>query len=80
GAPAEAVAGGEPEENAEITRSVLSGEKGPRRDVVLLNAGAALMAADAAGDLKEGAARAAEAIDSGAAAKTLDRLIEVSNA
>ena len=74
------ISGGEPEDNASILRDILSGETGPRRDIVLLNASAALLAAGKAGDLKEGVRLAAEAIDSGAAAKTLERLIEVSNA
>ena len=71
--------GGEPAENAEITRAILGGERGPRRDIVLLNAAAALIAADRAGDLREGVAQAAEAIDSGEAASVLARLVEVSN-
>ncbi len=74
------ISGGEPEDNARILRDILSGETGPRRDIVLLNASAALLAAGMAGDLQEGVRLAAEAIDSGAAAKTLERLIEVSNA
>ncbi len=74
------ISGGEPEDNARILREVLSGETGPRRDIVLLNASAALLAAGKAGDFQEGVRQAAEAIDSGAAAKTLERLIEVSNA
>ena len=71
--------GGSPEDNASILRSVLQGEKGPPRDVVLLNASAALMAAGKAEDLKGGVALAAESIDSGKAGEALDRLIEVSN-
>ena len=75
-APAEALRGGSPEENARITRAILSGEeRGPRRDVVLLNAAAALVAGGAAADLEEGVARAAESLDSGAALRTLDALI-----
>ena len=73
------IVGGLPEDNASILRSILAGDKGPPRDVVLLNAAAALMAAGKAENLKEGAGMAAEAIDSGKAAQTLDRLIEVSN-
>jgi len=79
-APAREVAGGDPAENAQILRGVLSGERGPRRDVVLMNAAAALLAGGKAKNLKEGVRMAAEAIDSGAARRTLDRLIEVSNA
>lgn len=74
------IAGGEPEENAQITRDILSGKDGPRRDIVLLNASAALVAAGKAKDFQEGIQQAAESIDSGAAAKTLEGLIEVSNA
>jgi anthranilate phosphoribosyltransferase len=68
----EAIRGGKPEENARVFRNVLGGADGPIRDVVVLNAAAALVAADAASDLKEGALVAAEAIDSGAAARRLD--------
>jgi anthranilate phosphoribosyltransferase len=76
-APAEldAVAGGTPEENAAATRAVLEGESGPRRDIVLLNAGAAIYVGGLAADLSDGVAKAAEAIDSGAAAGVLERLI-----
>ena len=71
--------GGDPQENARITHSVLSGQdRGPRRDVVLLNAAAALVAGRAAADLQEGVTRAAESIDSGAALSTLDALIAYS--
>ena len=71
--------GGDPDENALITRDVLAGEDhGPRRDVVLLNAAAALVAGGAAADLKEGVAHAAESIDSGAAMHALDGLIAYS--
>lgn len=71
--------GGTPEENAEITLSVLNGEKGAKRDVVLLNAGAALYIGEKAESIKEGIILAAEIIDSGKALTTLRRLIEVSN-
>jgi len=67
------------EEAAEAIRSVLAGEKGPRRDIVALNAGAAIMVGGAAADLKEGVARAAEVIDSGTADKTLADLVRLSN-
>ena len=71
--------GGDPQENAHITRTVLNGQdRGPRRDVVLLNAGAALMAGHAAADLEEGIVLAAESIDSGAALGTLEALIDYS--
>lgn len=71
--------GGTPEENAEITLSVLNGEKGAKRDAVLLNAGAALYIGGKAESIKEGIILAAEIIDSGKALTTLRRLIEVSN-
>jgi len=72
--------GGDPTESADLARRILSGETGPRRDVVLLNAGAALEVAGFAADLTEGMATAARAIDEGDALKTLDRWVEVSNA
>src|SRR5690606_37884910 len=73
-APVEALAGGSPEENARITRAILSGEeRGPRRDVVLLNA-AAVFSVES-GDWEAGLATAAEAIDSGAALDVLERWI-----
>ena len=72
--------GGTPAENAAITRAILSGaERGPKRDAVLLNAGASLYIGGKAASMQEGIALAAELIDSGAAEKTLERLIEVSN-
>jgi anthranilate phosphoribosyltransferase len=71
----EAVAGGTPEKNAEISRAVLEGEPGPRRGVVVMNAGAALVAADRASTLEEGVRSAEETIDSGAALETLERFV-----
>ena len=71
----ERVAGGTPEENAAVARRVLAGEPGPHRDLVLLNAAAALYVGGLAADLEAGVARAAEAIDSGAAAGVLERLV-----
>jgi anthranilate phosphoribosyltransferase len=68
--------GGKPEENARITRSILNGEKGPKRNVVLINAAAALMAAGQAKDLDEGIRRAETAIDEGAATLKMQALIE----
>ena len=68
--------GGTPEENAGILRQILSGEQGPRRDTVLLNAAAALVAAGLAGDMKEGLKLGAEAIDAGKANKKVDELVE----
>jgi len=76
----EDIAGGSAEENAGAIRAVLGGEKGPRRDIVVLNAAAGLVAAALAADFAEGVPLAAQAIDSGAASEALDRLITVSNA
>ena len=70
--------GGTPEENAAITRAVLAGEPGHRRNAVLLNAGAALYIGGKAKTMQEGAALAAELIDSGAAIATLEKFVEVS--
>lgn len=76
-APAElgAVAGGEPAENAAATRAVLAGEPGPRRDLALLNAAAAIYVGGLVPDLERGVAKAAESVDSGAAADVLERLV-----
>ena len=71
--------GGSPEENAETTRMILSGQKGPKRDAVLLNAGAALYIAGKAGTMEEGIELAAKLIDDGSAARTLEKFIEASN-
>ena len=71
--------GGTPQENAEITRSILQGEKGPKRNAVLMNAGAALCIGGKADSIKEGIELAAELIDSGKAMETLEKFIEVSN-
>lgn len=71
--------GGTPEENAKITLSVLNGEKGARRNAVLMNAGAALCIGGKAGSIREGISLAAEMIDSGAALDTLNKLKEISN-
>ncbi|MHB8717464.1 MAG: anthranilate phosphoribosyltransferase [Candidatus Dormibacteria bacterium] len=79
-APPEALRGGDAATNARLVRAVLLGEPGPRRDVVLLNAAAAMVAADHAADMREGIDRAAAAIRSGAAAETLQRLVAVSSA
>ena len=76
----ERVAGGTPAENAATTRRVLAGEAGPHRDLVLLNAAAALYVGGLAADLEAGVAKAAEAIDSGAAANVLERLIAATGA
>ena len=79
-APASALAGGDAAENARITRAVLEGEPGPRQDIVLLNAGAALWIAEAAPDLAAGVALARSSIASGAAKAKLAALIEASRA
>ena len=71
--------GGTPEENAKITVAILNGEKGPKRDAVLMNAGASLYIGGKAAGMKEGIALAAELIDSGKALETLNKLIEISN-
>ena len=76
----EALRGGDANANAAALLDVLKGKKGPYRDVSVLNAAAALIVAGKAKDLKEGAALAAHAIDSGEAEGRLDRLIGVSNA
>ncbi len=78
-ASAESLKGGDAATNAAIVRSVLSGAPGSPRDVVLLNAGAALFIAGASDTVKAGIATAAGAIDSGAAGDILTRLIAVSN-
>ncbi|MBQ1488355.1 MAG: anthranilate phosphoribosyltransferase [Lachnospiraceae bacterium] len=71
--------GGTPEENAQITRDILGGAKGPKTDAVLLNAGAALYINDKASSLAEGIKLAEKIIASGEALKVLERFIEVSN-
>ena len=70
------IVGGDAKENANITRHVLDGEKGPKRDMVLLNASAAFVAAGRCDNFKEGIRIAAESIDSGRALDKLDQLIE----
>ncbi len=71
--------GGDAETNAAAIRAVLGGEAGPFRDIVLMNAGAALVVAGKADDLAAGVARAAQSIDEGAALDRLRKLVEVSN-
>lgn len=73
------LAGGTPEENAEIVRAILNGEKGHKRNAVLMNAGAALYIGGKAENMEAGIRLAAELIDSGKAAETLRKLIEVSS-
>jgi anthranilate phosphoribosyltransferase len=69
------LAGGGREANCNIARTILGGEKGPRRDIVLVNSAVALMATGRVGDLRSGVACAAEAIDSGAANERLASLV-----
>ena len=71
--------GGTPEKNAKIVRDILGGQKGHKRNAVLMNAGASLYIGGKADSMKEGIELAAEIIDSGKALETLDKLIEVSN-
>ena len=71
--------GGTPEENAKITRDILNGARGPKRDAVLLNAGAALYIGGRAENFADGVRLAGELIDSGKALQTQEKLIEVSN-
>ena len=73
------VAGGTPKENADTTRAVLEGERSPRRDLVLLNAAAAIYVGGQADDFGAGMEAAREAIDSGAAAGVLSRLVSFTN-
>jgi len=75
----DALRGGDPRTNADIARAVLAGEQSPRRTAVVLNAAAALVVSEVTTDLREAAQMASVAIDSGAAARTLARWIEVSN-
>jgi anthranilate phosphoribosyltransferase len=75
----EDVAGGTPEQSAAASRGVLSGDLGPRRDLVLINAGAAIYVGGAAETLAAGVEKAAETVDSGAAAELLGRLIEATS-
>jgi len=77
--PAKQLAGGTPQENAAITRDILQGRKGPKRDIVCLNAAPALVAARKATSLQDGFLLAGQAIDSGAAAEKLARLIAFTN-
>ena len=75
----EEVAGGTPDANAAAIRALLAGEKGPRRDIVVLNAAAGLVAAGHARDMAAGIDQAASALDSGTAARALDLLVTASN-
>jgi anthranilate phosphoribosyltransferase len=75
----EYVAGGTPDENADTSRAVLGGEAGPRRHLVLLNAGAAIYVGGKAESLAEGVEKGASAVDSGAARELLERLVATTN-
>ena len=77
-APVETMRGGGPEQNARMAKEVLDGAPGPRRDVVLLNAAAALRAAGLAKDWKDGIRAGREAIDSGRAGDVLQRWAKIS--
>ena len=77
-APAESIRADGPQDSARIARGVLAGERGAARDVALMNAAAALVAADAAADLAAGVQTAARAVDEGAAAAKLAALVELS--
>jgi anthranilate phosphoribosyltransferase len=72
------IKGGTPEENAKILRRILDDERGPQRDVVVMNTAAVLLASNRASDLKEGARLAEEATDSGQAREKLDGLVRLS--
>jgi anthranilate phosphoribosyltransferase len=73
-----AVGAGSPEENAGVLRSVLAGEPGTARSMAVMNAGAAIYVGGLADSLGDGARRAEEAIDSGAARDVLERYVELS--
>jgi anthranilate phosphoribosyltransferase len=75
----ESLRGGDPAVNAEILRKILSGEKGPGRDIVCLNAAAAILAGDRAVDFSQGMERAKDSIDSGKALAVLENLKEHSH-
>jgi anthranilate phosphoribosyltransferase len=72
----EQLRGGTPEENADIARAVLDGETGPRRSLVVFNAGAALLVAGKVDSFEQGVRRAEQTIDSGAALETMERFVE----
>jgi anthranilate phosphoribosyltransferase len=77
-APPEAITGGMPARNAAVTRAILGGDGGPERDLALLNAGAAIYAGGVAESIAEGVECAREAIDTGAAARTLEAYVSLS--
>ena len=73
--PAEAIPGGDPEQNAQTARSIFEGERGPSRDLAALNAGAAIYAGGRATTLEEGVRAAERAIDEGLALAALERFV-----
>lgn len=75
----EDLVGGNPRENAEITLSILNGQKGPKRNAVVLNSAAALYVAGKADSIADGVRLASEIIDSGRAKKQLEKFIEYTN-
>ena len=75
----ENLTGGSPEENAEIVKHILSGKKGPQRDIVLMNSSVAIIAAGRTDNLEESIDIASQAIDNGSAKKKLNDLCKVSN-
>ena len=75
----EVLVGGNPRENAEITLSILNGQKGPKRNAVVLNSAAALYVAGKADSIQDGVRLASEIIDSGRAKKQLEKYIEYTN-
>jgi anthranilate phosphoribosyltransferase len=79
-AETDALKGGDPEANAKIASDILKGEKGPKRDVVILNAGAVIYVGGKADSLEAGMQAASEAIDSGAAMAKLEQLVRLTNA
>jgi anthranilate phosphoribosyltransferase len=79
-APLSEITGGDVQSNAAIIRAVLAGERSPRRDIVLLNAAAALVAAGRADSIAEAMPLAAESLDTGAAQRKLEALVEFTNA
>jgi len=75
----DSIKGGSLKQNAKIIKDILNGKKGPKRDMVLMNSSVALMAADKVKNFKNGVKMAAQAIDTGAALKRLEKLIEITN-
>ena len=71
--------GGNPKFNSKETRKLLNGAPGPYRDIVVLNAAAALVVAGTANNLQDGVSQAISAIDSGRASRVLTRVIEITN-